>query len=54
MFGGKKNKGPKKTKSVVHPVKCTLEELYNGKTLKVKINRDIICKACNGKGGDDS
>lgn len=48
----KKNKGPVKTKSVVHPVKCTLEELFNGKSSRVRINRDRICAKCNGKGGE--
>lgn len=36
--------GPKKTKSVIHPVKCTLEDLYHGKKMKVKITRDRIIK----------
>ena len=51
MFGAKK--GPEKTKSVVHPIKCTLEELYMGKKVRVKLNRDRICKKCKGAGGED-
>jgi len=50
MFGGKKN-GPKKTKSVIHPIKCSLEDLYNGKTVRIKVTRDRKCKECNGNGG---
>ena len=50
MFG--QDKGPKKTKSIIHPVKCTLEELYNGKSTRIKITRDRICKKCDGKGGE--
>lgn len=50
----KKNKGPQKTKSVVHPIKCTLEELYNGKKSRIRINRDRICKACKGIGGEQA
>jgi len=50
MFGGKK--GPEKTKSVVHPIKCTLEELYMGKTVRVKLNRDRLCQKCKGVGGE--
>jgi len=53
MFGGKE-KGPKKNKSVIHPIKCTLEDLYNGKSTKIKINRDRLCTACSGKGGENS
>ena len=39
MFN-KASKGPKKTKSVIHQVKLTLEELYQGKYLKIKVTRD--------------
>lgn len=55
MFGamfGEGGKGPQKTKSVIHPVKCTLGDLYNGKSSRIKVNRDRICETCNGKGGD--
>ena len=45
--------GPKKSKPVVHPLKCTLEEIYNGKTTKIAINRDRICEHCNGLGGKE-
>jgi DnaJ family protein A protein 2 len=55
MFGqmfGDAGKGPKKTKSVIHPIKCTLEDLYNGKNSRIKVSRDRICTGCAGKGGD--
>jgi len=58
MFGGSgggmkdhHRSGPKKGKSVLHPVKTTLEDLYNGKVAKIVVNRDRICSKCNGKGG---
>lgn len=44
LFGNDSKVGPKKTKSVIHPVKCTLEDLYQGKKIKVKITRDRIIK----------
>jgi len=57
MFGGgggmKDRSGPKKGKSVLHPVKATLEDLYNGKIAKIVVNRDRICSKCNGKGGKE-
>jgi DnaJ family protein A protein 2 len=57
MFGGGRGgggrQGPKKGKSVLHPIKATLEDLYNGKMSKVAVNRDRICSKCNGKGGKD-
>ena len=51
--GGQARAGPKKGKSVAHPVKATLEDLYNGKTAKVVVNRDRICSKCDGKGGKE-
>ena len=35
----------------MHPVKATLEDLYNGKLTKISVSRDRICSKCNGKGG---
>ncbi|GBN04735.1 DnaJ subfamily A member 2, partial [Araneus ventricosus] len=29
----------------------TLEELYNGKTSKLNLNKTVICKTCDGLGG---
>jgi DnaJ family protein A protein 2 len=51
IFGQKGKIIPKKTKSVIHPVKCTLEDLYSGKTFKIKVTRDRLCKDCDAKGG---
>ena len=31
--------GPRKGEDVVHQINCTLEDLYNGKTRKLAINR---------------
>jgi DnaJ-class molecular chaperone len=31
----------------------TLEDLYNGKTTKIAVNRDRICPKCDGKGGKE-
>lgn len=49
--GGGKDRGPKKGKSVMHPVKANLDDLYHGKTSKVAVSRDRICPKCDGKGG---
>jgi DnaJ family protein A protein 2 len=29
----------------------SLEDLYNGKTVKLAVNRDVICGPCEGRGG---
>lgn len=51
--GGRGPQGPKKGKPVMHPMKCTLEEIYTGKATKIAVNRERICSKCDGKGGKD-
>jgi hypothetical protein len=41
ILGGRP-RGPKKGENVVHPLKVTLENLYNGKTSKLAINRNVL------------
>lgn len=57
MFGGggrrQQPSGPKKGKPVMHPLKCTLEEIYAGKATKIAVNRERICTKCNGVGGKE-
>lgn len=54
--GGRRSSGPRKGEDVTHPIKVSLEDLYNGKTVKLAIHRQIIvgdskvCDACNGQG----
>jgi len=54
--GGGRSAGPQKSENVNHPIKVTLEDLYNGKTVKLAINRQKIigeakfCDACEGQG----
>ena len=60
FFGGGRGRGrsagPRKGPSVQHPIKVSLEDLYNGKTVKLAINRKVIagevkvCDKCNGQG----
>jgi DnaJ family protein A protein 2 len=54
--GGRRQAGPRKGPSVNHPIKVSLEDLYNGKTVKLAINRKVIsgdvkeCNKCGGQG----
>mmetsp|Transcript_14494 Transcript_14494/g.21305 ORF Transcript_14494/g.21305 Transcript_14494/m.21305 type:complete len:411 (-) Transcript_14494:215-1447(-) len=54
--GGGRRRGPRKGPSVNHPLKVSLEDLYNGKTVKLAINRKVIvgdvkeCTECRGQG----
>lgn len=59
FFGGGgrgRRAGPRKGPSIQHPLKVSLEDLYNGKTVKLAINRKVIvgdskeCSTCNGQG----
>jgi len=55
MGGGRSQQSKqKKCKSVMHPLKCKLEDLYNGKTAKFQVTRDRICVDCKGVGGKDT
>lgn len=51
FFGGGRPSGPRKGEDIVHPLKVSLEDLYNGKTTRLAINRDKLCSACDGRGG---
>eukprot|EP00638_Chattonella_subsalsa_P005199 CAMPEP_0117754360 /NCGR_PEP_ID=MMETSP0947-20121206/12784_1 /TAXON_ID=44440 /ORGANISM="Chattonella subsalsa, Strain CCMP2191" /LENGTH=414 /DNA_ID=CAMNT_0005573437 /DNA_START=156 /DNA_END=1400 /DNA_ORIENTATION=+ len=53
FFGGGRRgpSGPKKGEDLVHPLKVSLEDLYNGKTARLAINRDKLCEGCEGRGG---
>ncbi|GFU37189.1 dnaJ homolog subfamily A member 2 [Nephila pilipes] len=48
-MGGSRRR--KRGEDTVYPLKVTLEDLYNGKTSKLNLNKTVICKACDGLGG---
>jgi len=52
MFGGRRRQnsrsnGPRKGKPMVHPLSCSLQDLYKGKQFRLKITRTIITKKGN-------
>jgi len=49
--GGGRNRGPRKGKDVVHQLQVSLEELYNGTTRKLAVQKNTICDKCEGRGG---
>ena len=58
FFGGGRGRsaGPRKGPSLQHALKVSLNDLYNGKTVKLAINRKVIvgesnqCSTCHGQG----
>lgn len=54
--GGRRSAGPRRGEDVNHPLKVSLEDLYNGKTVKLAITRQVIvgqsktCDGCDGQG----
>ncbi|CEG73909.1 Putative ATPase GET3 [Rhizopus microsporus] len=54
-FGGGRRgpSGPRRGKDMVHALKVSLEDLYNGKTSKLALQKHILCPKCNGKGGKE-
>lgn len=51
FFGGGRRRNPTKGKNMVHPLQVTLEELYNGSTRKLALQKNVICDKCEGRGG---
>ncbi|KAG5191923.1 heat shock protein 40 [Tribonema minus] len=51
--GGRRQSGPRRGENLVHPLRVSLEDLYNGKTCRLAINRNRLCSACAGRGGKE-
>jgi len=51
MGGGPRRKTRQRGEDTVHPLSVSLEELYNGKTAKLQLSKNVICSPCNGQGG---
>lgn len=52
MFGGgMRETGPKKARTIHHVHKVSLEDIFNGKTSKLALQKSVICPDCDGRGG---
>lgn len=49
--GGGGRSRERRGRDVVHELRVSLDDLYNGTTKKLAINRKKICDECNGRGG---
>ncbi|KAF7492660.1 DnaJ -like protein subfamily A member 1 [Sarcoptes scabiei] len=54
MNRSKREHGPKKGRDMTFSLVVSLEELYNGSTRKLKVNRKEICEDCKGSGTKSS
>ena len=50
-FGGMggRPRGPRRTKNLMHQLSVSLEEMYNGTTRKLALQKNVICADCDGK-----
>ncbi|KAM5538475.1 hypothetical protein V8D89_007808, partial [Ganoderma adspersum] len=55
-FGGPGSRGPRRTKGQDShiPYEVTLEDLYNGKTVKMNMEKEAVCGVCKGSGAKGS
>uniref|UniRef100_A0A8C6FTN3 DnaJ heat shock protein family (Hsp40) member A4 n=1 Tax=Moschus moschiferus TaxID=68415 RepID=A0A8C6FTN3_MOSMO len=49
--GGGRMARDRRGKNVVHQLSVTLEDLYNGVTKKLALQKNVICEKCEGVGG---
>lgn len=51
--GGGRRRQPDKGKDVIHKLKVSLEDMYNGTTKRLSLQKNVICAKCNGRGGKE-
>ncbi|KAK2865888.1 hypothetical protein Q7C36_001944 [Tachysurus vachellii] len=49
--GGGRMRRERRGKNIVHRLTVSLEDLYNGATKKLSIQKNVICERCEGNGG---
>ncbi|XP_077574950.1 dnaJ homolog subfamily A member 1 [Stigmatopora nigra] len=48
--GGSRMHRERKGKNIVHQISVTLEDLYNGATRKLSVQKNTVCERCEGRG----
>ncbi|KAI9223982.1 hypothetical protein BC828DRAFT_374570 [Blastocladiella britannica] len=51
--GGQRDAGPRRGKDMGHVMKVSLEDMYRGKTSKLALNKTVLCRKCDGRGGKE-
>ena len=50
-FSFGRQRGPRRTKNLVHQLSVSLEDMYNGTVRKLALQKNVICDGCEGIGG---
>ena len=53
-FGHGGGFGPKKPRDEIIPYEVSLEDLYNGKSVKMNMEKEVECGTCKGSGARGS
>lgn len=48
--GGRRMHRERKGKNIVHQISVTLEDLYNGSSRKLSVQKNAVCERCEGRG----
>uniref|UniRef100_A0A6N2LQD4 J domain-containing protein n=1 Tax=Salix viminalis TaxID=40686 RepID=A0A6N2LQD4_SALVM len=48
--GSSRGRRQRRGEDVIHPLKVSFEDLYNGTSKKLSLSRNVICSKCKGKG----
>lgn len=48
--GSSRGRRQRRGEDVVHPLKVSLDDLYNGTSKKLSLSRNVLCPKCKGKG----
>lgn len=46
--GSSRGRRQRRGEDVVHPLKVSLEDLYNGTSKKLSLSRNVLCSKCKG------
>merc|ERR1712015_477626 len=46
-----RQRGPRRTKNLVHQLSISLDDMYNGSVRKLALQKNVICESCEGVGG---
>ncbi|KXJ20269.1 DnaJ-like subfamily A member 1 [Exaiptasia diaphana] len=49
--GRSRRQGEQRGKDMVHQLKVSLEDMYNGATRQLALQKNVICSKCEGRGG---